>query len=679
MTTVASLQIKIGADVSAAINGMNRSEYAAQRVAESFDKAGESSTTYGTLAAIAGQKVAQAAQGAQRILNNVNFDKITQEGEKAFNKIQKVIDLTANAGNAATLIGAGFVKAQQVGNVALTAIGAAIPRVGLAIAGLAGPIGIAIGVVGGLVGGLIAMKTAQDNTINSQKELNNQIRTETVEMTAMLGVLRDNNLNYKTRGELIEKINSKYGTTLKNIKDENAFVTQLDKAYQDLATSIKNKILIDAQQESIKALVSDIIKLEGSIEGLKKQNSEGADLLASLGGTPGQIEKQTQTTTGLIDAFTESLNQKQGQLKSATEKVAKLFNGVIFGDGSGKGKKNVDEVRKAYEDLENSLTSIQTKLANNLIKPIDVDDLQVDAFTQAINRLIQLDPTGKAAQDAINRYKGFFDRTPLSINALIIPQLENLDNKGAGNAANKALKDINAAFSKQLIKIRIDALPDGTSKLDDFINKYIGKIKEAVAFTAQIGGQLLNIASLAGNYENRLDNLEEYYNKESELIDNSVAADSVKTARKKALEDDLNRKRKAVLREQAQGAKLSSIFNATINTAQAVTKALAEGGPIYAAAVGALGAVEIALIASQPVPALASGALISGPNTVLVGEYPGASSNPELIAPVKKVQSYIVEAVQTASSGTSQLIGILRNDDLYFMIERAEQRKFRTG
>lgn len=679
MSTVASLQIKLGADVSSAINGMSKSEFAALKVADSFNRAAEASQQYGTLAAVAGNRVAQAAQGAQSILNNIKFDRISTEGEKSFNSLQRIVDAAANVGNAATLMGSGFVQAQNIANVALTAVGAAIPRVGIAIAGMAGPIGLAVGAVGALVGGLIAWKTAQDNTIDSQRELNNKISEQISSLDAEFAVLRNANLSYETRGQLIDKVNDKYGTTIKNLKDETQFANQLGTAYENVAASIKNKILIEANQERIKELITEITSLEKISRGF---NSKKIDDLTSKGASPGQIEAYNKP-------FEDAKNRAKelnGELSNILNDTAKLFNDAFSGGddkgkGKGKGESNakVDEIKKAYQDLENTLIGIQTRLSQGLIEPLDVTDLKIDAFTATIDKLINIDPDGSAAQQAIDRYKALFDRSQIEIKPLVRPEIAQLENIGTGNAEKSAVDSIQKKFNEQLAQLKINALPDGTNALDDFVDKYAEKIGKAVSITSQLGGQLLNIANLAGNFEGRLNELDNYYSREQELIESSVASESVKAARKKSLEEDVNRKRKSILREQAQQQKVSAIFNAIINTATAVTKALAEGGPAYAAIVGALGAVEIGIIAGQPIPALASGALISGPNTVLVGEYSGASSNPELISPVDKVKKYIVEAVESAGSGASNLVGILRNDDLYFMMERAQQRKFRTG
>ena len=60
-------------------------------------------------------------------------------------------------------------------------------------------------------------------------------------------------------------------------------------------------------------------------------------------------------------------------------------------------------------------------------------------------------------------------------------------------------------------------------------------------------------------------------------------------------------------KEQAKANKQTAIFNAIIETAQAVVSQLAEGGFVAAALAGVLGAAQIALIANEPIPQYWSG------------------------------------------------------------------------
>ena len=70
---------------------------------------------------------------------------------------------------------------------------------------------------------------------------------------------------------------------------------------------------------------------------------------------------------------------------------------------------------------------------------------------------------------------------------------------------------------------------------------------------------------------------------------------------------------------------------------------------------------------------MASGGIVSGPTPILAGEYPGASSNPEVIAPLDKLQAMI------AGSGANVVVtGKISGRDILLSSERANSERLRS-
>ena len=99
--------------------------------------------------------------------------------------------------------------------------------------------------------------------------------------------------------------------------------------------------------------------------------------------------------------------------------------------------------------------------------------------------------------------------------------------------------------------------------------------------------------------------------------------------------------------------------------------------PIAGAAAGlaavALGGVIKGIanrVRGQGLQELARGGIISGPTTALIGEYPGARSNPEVVAPLSKLKSMI-------DGGATQGEFVLRGQDLVVALQRAERNRNR--
>jgi hypothetical protein len=90
-----------------------------------------------------------------------------------------------------------------------------------------------------------------------------------------------------------------------------------------------------------------------------------------------------------------------------------------------------------------------------------------------------------------------------------------------------------------------------------------------------------------------------------------------------------------VVRSFIQQGVAAAVANALKNPVGIVPPA----GIALAAGAGALaGALFNKLLAARKIPAWAEGGVLTGPSLVLAGEYPGASSNPEVIAPLDKLQ-----------------------------------------
>lgn len=98
---------------------------------------------------------------------------------------------------------------------------------------------------------------------------------------------------------------------------------------------------------------------------------------------------------------------------------------------------------------------------------------------------------------------------------------------------------------------------------------------------------------------------------------------------------------RAIQREQAQRTKRLGIFNAVIDTAQAVIGMLADpggvAGIVLSILAGITGAAQIAAIASQPLPALATGGIVTGPTPAIVGE----GGQPEIIFPLDQLGDFL--------------------------------------
>jgi hypothetical protein len=132
--------------------------------------------------------------------------------------------------------------------------------------------------------------------------------------------------------------------------------------------------------------------------------------------------------------------------------------------------------------------------------------------------------------------------------------------------------------------------------------------------------------SISQIYDNQIAKIDQVSQKEIEKINNSKMSEKDKADAITKINEDADKKKRALQRKQAKLEKVTGIFEVGINTAVSIMKAYAQlgpiGGTIMAILLAAIGAVQTAAIASKPIP-MAKGAFVpsqEGGVSAVVGE-----------------------------------------------------------
>lgn len=126
-----------------------------------------------------------------------------------------------------------------------------------------------------------------------------------------------------------------------------------------------------------------------------------------------------------------------------------------------------------------------------------------------------------------------------------------------------------------------------------------------IQFALDTASQVLSIIQQFGQQQTDAEQIR--IDEQREEIDQLREAGAITEKEALARQKRLDQEERSIKRRQAERDKSIAIFQAIINTAAAVARALATGGPVLAAIVGALGAAQIALIASKPIPKFGRG------------------------------------------------------------------------
>ena len=138
----------------------------------------------------------------------------------------------------------------------------------------------------------------------------------------------------------------------------------------------------------------------------------------------------------------------------------------------------------------------------------------------------------------------------------------------------------------------------------------------------------------------------------------AIAKQKAKTSALKLKNTLSDLKEKVTKRE-----KKMALFNAIINTAAGIAKAIPNIPMMILA--GVIGGMQIAAIKAQPIP-MATGALAFSPTNALVGDNVNARNDPEIIAPLSKLQQYL------SNQGSSvRVVGSISGNEIVLSSDKA--------
>jgi hypothetical protein len=342
-------------------------------------------------------------------------------------------------------------------------------------------------------------KVAAESEKASQK-----VAEESLSFVGLVYQLKATNANSKERSNLMKEINSKYGTTLKNLSDENEFQAQLNKSVEEYITIKENEYRLSLVEDKFKAILKDKIKLQGE---LNKYQNENNDLLK--GTKINTIEE--------LDAFQNSARIKK-----------------LYSDSSDRSFANtLSQIRRKIEAVER-----EDEALKKLTLRQGVLNASNDELTQGGKVYVeQVEKETKVVTDATEKINKNAIKGGLGLRKIKeVDNLESLDTLkeqvDAEALINKEARDAETAAVELALKERR---------------------QRNVDFTLQSATQMLNIiGDLAQQSENKFKSLN------AAVLNNQETTD----AQKQKLLDENNKRAKNAFEIQ----KAASIASTLINT-----------------------------------------------------------------------------------------------------------------
>jgi hypothetical protein len=320
---------------------------------------------------------------------------------------QKLVEIRASfqsltvATEVQTVAQEGENIATAQGTVATTALGVAMKAL---------PIIAIAAAIGTLVYGLYSYASASEEaakeeekrkkqreaTLKLQKETIEYVGKESVSFTSLIYQLKSTNKNSERRKELIKDINKQYGTTLKNLSDENMFQEQLNQSVADYITLSYNKFKLDKnyeyqQQQNQK-------RFEGE-QKINKARREAQDLVdkgirKSIGDALSYRQDLREAIaegtkmTNEADKALASLGLRREQLIAVEDKLT--LGGKRYVEQTDKSTDSTKDLTEETEKYAELLAKIQNELSRQVQAEQELEKAKTNRIKNVEEKEIKL-------------------------------------------------------------------------------------------------------------------------------------------------------------------------------------------------------------------------------------------------------------------------------------------------
>lgn len=361
--------------------------------------------------------------------------------------------------------------------------------------------------------------------------------------------------------------------------------------------------------------------------------------------------------------FTLSWDDVKAGFKKATNAMGEGFNNAMK-----KVNKNAEEYGK--KTAENYQTALDNTLRNKKVEFVTEEDIQsgIDGMVSWAKEGLDKVKAMFGSSDSEMDFEELFGEVP---DASSLTTGSGGDDGSGGGGGGDKMKDFEATLDSQKSALRTHLESMGQGWKDYFAKQdaawlsWGAKAQEITMTTldtiSNIVGQFDAIAQQ--RHENKMQSIDNEQTKEMESLKAKGLSEEEYEKKKLAIDAKYEKKRKIEKTKAAKREKKMAIFQAVINTAAGIAKAIPN--PYLMAFAGIMGAAQIAAISAAPIP-MAKGALAFSPTNAIVGDNPNAMNDPEVIAPLSKLRDML------GSTGSLvQVVGEISGNEIILSSDKA--------
>jgi hypothetical protein len=515
------------------------------------------------------------------------------------------------------------------------------------IAGMAGPLYLVGSAVIALFtawdAGLFKTKNATNALNEAQKEYNETLKSsmgsageEIAKMNALVSIAKNQEISMQKRLKAVKSLQDEYPSYFGNLDKEKILNGDVSKATDGVKTAIIERAKATAVASKINKLAAEKFAKDEELYQLALQKTARVQAAVNF---VRQFPSSAKHLKGLIDASVSGIRDQENAIKSFVDSIDRELNrlqkiytsaettAIDLGDtGDDKKNKGAAAAKKKLENAKKEADKLALYVAKRLaasggevayIKEPEVDPL---AAAKAFKDKMAYEK--KASKDRVDFLKEQY-------------QLEVSEAEGSFAKIQLAEENMRIALNKGFMdgSIKLSEYIDATIELRKKSNQTVlAESKAAMAEMLKMGIGIMNALGPA------LDMLLEKGANIGEVLS-------------KAFNDIIKKLIKVAIAAAIAVALLSLIFPGTVAKAGGAMKMF---GNLVGGGMG---------LGSQ---LFANGGIVSGPTMGLMGEYPGARSNPEIVAPLDKLKNLI-------GGGGGTLEARISGNDLLILMNKAQR------
>ena len=520
------------------------------------------------------------------------------------------------------------------------------------IAGMAGPIYFVGSAIIALFtawdAGLFKVKDGTNALNDAQKEYNETLKSsmgtageEIAKMNALVSIAGNHEIAMEKRLAAVKKLQEEYPSYFGNLDKEKILNGDVARATDGVKTAIIERAKATAIASKINKLAAEKFAKDEELYQLALQKTARVQAAVNF---VKQFPSSTKHLKGLIDASVSGIRDQENAIKSFVNSIDKELNrlqkiytsaeagAINLGDtkngANGKAaKKKLEDAKKAADKLA---LYIKKRLSASGGETTYVAEPAIDPSNAAKLFKDKMDYEKKASKDRVAFLRGQY-------------QLEVSEAEGSFDKIKLAEENMRMALDKDFM--------DGSVKLSEYIDAILELRKKSnqtiLAETKAVTAELLKIGiGLMSALGPALDMLLEKGASIGEVLSRAF--------------DDIIKKLIKVAIAAAIAVTIIALLPGGQGKIAKAGGALKMFGNLVGGGMG---------LGSQ---LFANGGIVSGPTMGLMGEYPGAKTNPEVVAPLDKLKSMM------GGGGGGEFV--LRGNDLVLAMQRSNSSlKLRRG